>query len=75
MTAVTALDATLPVEYFFTHTGGGAGGSSSTAWQASPVFTDTGLAPSTLYSYTVRTRDADGNETAESAAISVTTPP
>ncbi|WP_308295964.1 cellulose binding domain-containing protein [Streptomyces sp. ISL-96] len=44
---------------------------------ATPVtgtsFTDTGLAPSTAYSYTVRARDAAGNVSAPSAALSVTT--
>lgn len=37
-------------------------------------FTDTGLAASTSYSYTVRARDAAGNLSAPSAAVSVTTP-
>lgn len=44
---------------------------------AAPVagtsFTDTGLSPSTAYSYTVRARDAAGNVSAPSAALSVTT--
>ncbi|MET9518353.1 cellulase family glycosylhydrolase [Streptomyces sp. NPDC002994] len=44
---------------------------------AAPVtgtsFTDTGLTPSTAYSYTVRARDAAGNVSAPSAALSVTT--
>ncbi|MGW0565619.1 fibronectin type III domain-containing protein [Streptomyces sp. NPDC003016] len=35
-------------------------------------FTDTGLSPSTAYSYTVRARDAAGNVSAPSAALSVT---
>ncbi|MFJ8646851.1 glycoside hydrolase family 6 protein [Streptomyces sp. NPDC093546] len=44
---------------------------------AAPVtgtsYTDTGLAASTAYSYTVRARDAAGNVSAASAALSVTT--
>ncbi|GAB7193248.1 hypothetical protein NUM3379_39570 [Kineococcus sp. NUM-3379] len=36
-------------------------------------FTDTGLAASTAYSYTVRARDAAGNVSAASAPVSVTT--
>jgi hypothetical protein len=36
-------------------------------------FTDTGLSPSTAYSYTVRAYDAAGNVSAASSAISVTT--
>lgn len=36
-------------------------------------FTDTGLSPSTTYSYTVKARDAAGNVSESSQAISVTT--
>jgi chitodextrinase len=36
-------------------------------------FTDTGLAPSTQYSYTVRARDAAGNLSQPSAAVTATT--
>ena len=45
---------------------------------ASPTglaFTDTGLAPSTTFSYTVRALDAAGNQSAASAAVSATTGP
>ncbi|WP_093802843.1 cellulase family glycosylhydrolase [Streptomyces sp. Wb2n-11] len=42
---------------------------------AGTSFTDTGLSPSTAYSYTVRARDAAGNVSAPSAALSVTTGP
>ncbi|MFE9835255.1 glycoside hydrolase family 6 protein [Streptomyces sp. NPDC005551] len=37
------------------------------------TYTDTGLSASTAYSYTVRARDAAGNTSASSAALSVTT--
>ncbi|MGW0777324.1 cellulose binding domain-containing protein [Streptomyces sp. NPDC002835] len=49
----------------------------TTKVNAAPVtgtsFTDTGLSPSTAYRYTVRARDAAGNVSAPSAALSVTT--
>lgn len=45
----------------------------NTAPVAGTSFTDTGLTPSTAYSYTVRARDAAGNASAPSAALSVTT--
>jgi chitodextrinase len=40
---------------------------------ASNAFTDTGLAPSTLYTYTVKARDAAGNTSGVSADASATT--
>ncbi|SCF56642.1 glycoside hydrolase family 6 protein [Streptomyces sp. Ncost-T10-10d] len=40
---------------------------------ASTSYTDTGLTASTAYSYTVRARDAAGNVSAASAAVSATT--
>nr|AYM53437.1 coagulation factor 5/8 type domain protein [Melittangium lichenicola] len=40
---------------------------------ATTSFTDTGLSPSTTYSYSVRARDAAGNASAASSAVSVTT--
>ena len=39
------------------------------------TFTDTGLSPATTYSYTVRARDAAGNISAASTAVSATTQP
>jgi chitodextrinase len=39
----------------------------------STSFSDTGLAPSTTYSYTVKARDAAGNTSATSAAVPATT--
>ncbi|WP_422723970.1 discoidin domain-containing protein [Hyalangium rubrum] len=38
-------------------------------------FSDTGLSPSTVYSYTVRAKDAAGNVSAFSNTASITTPP
>ena len=40
---------------------------------AATSFNDTGLAPSTAYSYTVKARDAAGNTSASSTALGVTT--
>nr|AKP45383.1 alpha-amylase [Cystobacter sp. Cbv34]QQZ45548.1 CysT [synthetic construct] len=39
----------------------------------STAYTDSGLSPSTQYSYTVRARDAAGNASAQSTALSVAT--
>jgi hypothetical protein len=57
MTATTGSDATDPVQYLFTETSGSLGGTSS-AWQISPTYLDTGLNPSTQYTYTVTMRDS-----------------
>ncbi len=69
MTATTASDITA-VEYYFECTDGGGPDS---GWQASTEFSPSGLAHSTTYTYTVRARDAAGNETAPSAPASTTT--
>jgi hypothetical protein len=75
MTATTAVDDNYPVEYFFEETSGNPGGTSS-GWQSSPEYTDTGLKPGATYSYRVKARDTEAtpNETAWSAGFSVTTP-
>jgi autotransporter-associated beta strand protein len=72
MTAATATDSS-GVQYFFECT---AGGGSSSGWQDSPTFTNTGLAPETQYSYRVRARDKSSAQTPTtwSAIFSVTTP-
>jgi hypothetical protein len=57
MTATTGTDATDPVQYLFTETSGNPGGTSS-GWQTSSTYTDTGLDPSTQYTYTVTMRDS-----------------
>ncbi|MCX5632679.1 MAG: hypothetical protein NTW93_03255 [Phycisphaerae bacterium] len=71
MTATTAVDA-CGVEYYFTCT---AGGGHNNGWQASPTYTDTGLVPSTSYTYTVKARDLSENlnVTADSPPASATT--
>ncbi|MBT8038211.1 MAG: InlB B-repeat-containing protein, partial [Verrucomicrobiae bacterium] len=72
MTASPAYDP-LGVEYYFSCT---AGGGNNSGWQASNVYTDTGLTPSVQYSYTVKARDKQPglNETTVSAAASATIP-
>jgi hypothetical protein len=71
MTATNALDVN-GVEYFFECT---AGGGHSSAWQGSPIYTDTGLTLGTEYTYRVRARDKSPaqNTNVFSAALSATT--
>ncbi|RKY07190.1 MAG: hypothetical protein DRP65_10725, partial [Planctomycetota bacterium] len=57
MTATTGTDASGPVEYYFDEISGNPGGTDS-GWVTNPVYNDTGLSPSTLYTYTVQMRDA-----------------
>jgi hypothetical protein len=57
MTATTATDATPPVQYEFNFVSGGPGGTSS-SWQSSTQYTDSGLSPDTAYTYRVRARDS-----------------
>lgn len=72
MTAAIGSDTTPGVvEYLFTETSGNPGGTSS-GWQTDPTYTDTGLAPSNTYSYTVTLRDSLGNVGSASAAASAT---
>jgi len=61
MTAVAGTDASGPVQYYFDETSGHAGGTDS-GWQASTSYTDVGLTAGTLYTYTVKMRDAWNNE-------------
>lgn len=72
MTATTAYDAS-GVEYYFACT---AGGGHDSGWQSSPTYTDTGLTPSTTYTYRVKARDTSAarNETSYSGTASATTP-
>lgn len=72
MTATTGSDASGPVEYLFTETSGNSGGSSS-SWQTSTSYTDSGLTAATQYTYTVTMRDALGNTGSASAPANATT--
>jgi hypothetical protein len=73
MTATTATDAS-GVEYYFECT---AGGGNSSSWQSSATYVDTGLTPSTQYTYMVQARDKSPNQntTAWSTEESATTLP
>jgi hypothetical protein len=76
MTATTVTDPEGgTVEYFFEETSNNLGGTDS-GWQSSPIYTDSGLSPSTQYTYTVKARDnaLPPNESAASAPASATTP-
>lgn len=73
MTASTASDSS-GVEYYFEETSGNPGGDDS-GWQDSATYIDTGLDPSTTYSYQVKARDKspNNNETGFSPLESSTT--
>ncbi len=71
MTATVVTDLlSPPVQYYFTCT---VGGGNDSGWQPGTSYTDTGLTPDTLYTYTVKARDAVPNETAQSTGYSATT--
>ncbi|MHC5061543.1 MAG: choice-of-anchor K domain-containing protein, partial [Planctomycetota bacterium] len=74
MTATTASDPS-GVQYSFDETSGNPGANDS-GWQDSAVYTDSGLAEVTQYTYTVKARDKsiNFNETTASTPQSVTTP-
>ena len=64
MTATTASDPSTPVEYRFTYTACGADpgtGGTSSLWQTSTSYTDTGLQVNQCYGYTVTARDSVPN--------------
>lgn len=71
MTATTAVDWSC-IEYYFECT---AGGGHDSGWQDSSTYTDTGLVPSTMYTYRVKARDKSPNynETAFSSEAFTTT--
>ncbi len=73
MTATTGSDASGPVEYLFSEITGNPGATSS-GWQTSPTYTDSGLSPLTSYAYTVTMRDSVGNTGTTSSAAAATTP-
>lgn len=63
MTATTASDPSGPVSYLFTATAGSCGGNLGTggttsSWQTSTAYSDTGLQINKCYAYTVQARDA-----------------
>lgn len=72
MTALTATDDVSGVEYYFACTTGG-NGCRDSGWVSSPTYTATGLDAATAYTFTVKVRDAAGNETAASGEASVST--
>ncbi len=74
MSATVATDAegNNPVEYEFDETSGNPGGSDS-GWISGNNYFDTGLNPSTQYSYRVRYRDSLGNTGNWSATANATT--
>jgi len=73
MTAVKGGDAiSEPVQYYFAETSGNCHGVDS-GWQASPTYELSGLAPGTEYCFTVKMRDARGNETEASTEACATT--
>jgi hypothetical protein len=72
MTATAASDPS-SVEYYFECT---AGGGNDSGWQDSATYADTGLSPTSSYTYRVKARDrsVNYNETGWSAEASATTP-
>ncbi|MCX6345305.1 MAG: DUF6055 domain-containing protein [Armatimonadetes bacterium] len=70
MSATPGTDASGWVEYYFTCT---AGGGHDSGWVSMNRYTDVGLTPSTLRTYTVKMRDKNGNTTTASTALSATT--
>jgi len=72
MTAVTGNDAiSEPVQYYFAETSGNCHGVDS-GWQPSSAYELSGLAPGTEYCFTVKMRDARGNETEASTEACAT---
>ena len=72
MEATFGIDPSVPIKYLFEETSGHTGGTSS-GWQESPIYIDTGLAAGTQYTYTVKMKDLYGNTTAASAPVTVST--
>ena len=75
MTATTASDPS-GVEYYFDCT---AGGGNDSGWQDGTTYEDTGLSPSTQYTYRVQARDKSANQNAggwsTSESATTDTPP
>lgn len=72
MTAVIATDESGSVEYYFSCVAGGIGCTDS-GWQSSPVHNVFGLGADTYYAYTVKARDAVGNQNTASSPMGDTT--
>jgi|GEM_PF-3128375 len=56
--------------YWFNETTASSGATDSSAWQASTSFVDSGLAANTQYTYQVKARDGNLNESSYSTALS-----
>ncbi len=56
--------------YWFNETSGNSGAMSSSDWQASTTFVNSGLSPNTIYTYQVKARDASGNASEYSSTTS-----
>ncbi|MBI9017807.1 MAG: hypothetical protein JEZ07_11170 [Phycisphaerae bacterium] len=72
MTATTGFDDSGVVEYYFDEITGNPGGADS-GWIAYNSYANTDLAPGTSYTYTVKMRDAFGNEGAASTPAGAAT--
>lgn len=72
MRATTGVDSNGPVEYRFIESSGNIGATNS-AWQLSPSYIDTELAPNTEYTYLVQMRDGLGLQGLNSVPASATT--
>ena len=70
MSATAGTDAGGWVEYCFTCT---AGGGHDSGWVSFNKYTDVGLTPGTIHTYTVKMRDKNGNTTASSSEASAAT--
>jgi len=73
VTAQTAADSESGLHsspYWFNELSGNSGALSSTAWQASVSFVNPNLFPNTQYSYCIKARDADNNESSYSPTLS-----
>jgi hypothetical protein len=72
--AATAASDPSGVEYYFSCV---SGDGHDSGWQGSPTYTDTGLTPDTVYTYTVTARDLSAalNETGPSDPAAAATPP
>jgi hypothetical protein len=72
MTATTATDISLPVQYYFECTNYG---EANSTWQTSTTYVASGLNPSTSYSFRVKARDSSAaqNQTGWSSIQSATT--